>query len=279
MATLSVEQAIPLLRARVQEQRLIPFIGAGFSVPLGLPSWAQLVEWMAQRLGFDPKLFRVHGDSAQLAEYFDLNAEGNLAALVEYMRQSFHRDDAEARRRASITHTALVKIPLKTIYTTNYDEHIERAFSDANLRCMPIATIADFQKSYHAGTCQVLKFHGTLEEPSSIVISESHYFNRMALETPMDQRLRADILGNTMLFIGYRFSDMNIRNIWYRMHQLRKQSGAQAAARRSYVTVLGSLGLVQERLLSEWGIDIIELNRDRNLVNRQMQQLLTEIAR
>lgn len=58
------------LRRLREERRLIPFIGAGLSMPLGLPSWSSLIGIIANQLGYDPEVFKLNGDERQLAEYY-----------------------------------------------------------------------------------------------------------------------------------------------------------------------------------------------------------------
>ena len=53
----------------------------------------------------------------------------------------------------------------------------------------------------------MVKFHGDFNTPDQMVLSESQYMDRMRLENPMDFKLRADILGRAVLFIGYSFRD------------------------------------------------------------------------
>ena len=55
MTVLQVHDAVPRLREAFHRGRLIPFLGAGFSMPLRLPSWTELVAWMAERLGWEPE--------------------------------------------------------------------------------------------------------------------------------------------------------------------------------------------------------------------------------
>ena len=45
-----------------QSKRLILFVGAGVSMTLGLPSWRQLIDHMADELGFDPDIYRTFGN-------------------------------------------------------------------------------------------------------------------------------------------------------------------------------------------------------------------------
>jgi hypothetical protein len=57
---------------------------------------------------------------------------------------------------------------------------------------------------------QIVKFHGDFNRPDTMVLSESDYERRMRLDTPMDLKLRSDILGRALLFIGYSFRDANV---------------------------------------------------------------------
>lgn len=77
MAVLTLAEAQPLLRLAYREGRLIPFLGAGFSRPLDLPGWNDLVKWMARPLGYDARLFALHGSLTQLAGYYDSNQKGS----------------------------------------------------------------------------------------------------------------------------------------------------------------------------------------------------------
>ncbi|MET3587770.1 hypothetical protein ABID21_003901 [Pseudorhizobium tarimense] len=69
------------------------------------------------------------------------------------------------------------------------------------------------------GVTQIIRFHGDLDDPASLVLAESDHFERLSFETPLDVRFRADALGKTVLFIGYSMSDMNIRLLLYRLRQ------------------------------------------------------------
>ena len=262
MTILTHSQAAPLLKKEFQDGRLIPFLGAGFSKPLKLPDGSQLIASLAKALGFEPELFDMHGRFEQLAEFFAISEPNRFQQLVYDMTRSFDSPEAEQLRKKSPMHQALAALDWRSIYTTNYDTHVEGALQDAGKRAAVLASFADFQRRREREACEVIKFHGTLAQPDTIVLTESSYFKRMALEAPPDQRLRADLLGNSFLFIGYSFSDTNIRYIWYRMNQLREQSQMgmkHAQARRCFFATHGA-GLVQPDLLEQWNIDVIQLD-------------------
>ncbi|QSQ19691.1 SIR2 family protein [Pyxidicoccus parkwayensis] len=264
MAVLELAQAAPLLQQEYREGRLIPFLGAGFSKPLNLPDWSELIAAMAEPLGFEPELFMKHGSAEQLAEFFAVAHPNNFERLVYGMARKFNSEEAAQLRKDSPTHKALASLDrFHTIYTTNFDWHIECALKEAGRKVAVLASFVDFQDEKEAGACDVIKFHGTLEMRNTIVLTESSFFERMALEDAADQRLRADLLSHSFLFIGYSFSDLNIRYIWYRMHQLRQRSQARSRVplkpRKCYFATHGA-GLVQPMLLEQWNIDVIQLD-------------------
>ncbi|WP_164018010.1 SIR2 family protein [Pyxidicoccus trucidator] len=264
MAVLELPQAAPLLQQEYREGRLIPFLGAGFSKPLHLPDWSELIASMAEPLGFEPELFMDHGSAEQLAEFFSVAHPNNFERLVYGMARKFNSEEASQLRKVSPTHKALALLDQwHTIYTTNFDCHIEHALRDAGRKVSVLASFVDFQDKQEAGACDVIKFHGTLEIRNTIILTESGFFDRMALEDAADQRLRADLLSHSFLFIGYSFSDMNIRYIWYRMHQLRQRSQAGSRApltpRKCFFATHGA-GPVQPMLLEQWNVDVIQLD-------------------
>jgi hypothetical protein len=48
---------LDLLRELRQDGRLIPFVGSGLSLPLGLPTWSRLMDIVARELDYDPEVF------------------------------------------------------------------------------------------------------------------------------------------------------------------------------------------------------------------------------
>lgn len=278
---LTLDEARPRLRQAYQDRQLIPFLGAGFSAPLGLPQWGELMGWMGEPLGFDPALFELNGTPLQLAGYYALENEnqGGLSPFIARMRERFHSPEAEARRATSAQHQALAKLDFRRIYTTNFEHHIESALREGGKKAEAFVRVEDFMRPLPEDVCQVVKFHGDLDHEDSVVLTESQFFDRMRLDAAPDQVLRADLLGNVFLFLGYSFNDPNIRDIWHRMERLRREvrPGPDGSRRdqRSFLATFGA-GLVQPRLLRELHIDMIELDaRDKP---RSVVELLSAIG-
>lgn len=247
---------LQLLRALRNDAKLIPFVGAGLSQPLGLPSWSELIDTIAKELGYDPDVFNCNGTAVQLAEYY-VATKGSIGPLRSLMDRAFNpSDDKIAKSRA---HSALVEMNLPLIYTTNYDTIIERAFELKNHPCHPVANIDDIATA-PITTTRVVKFHGTFSDDASLVLTESSYFDRLEFESAIDIQLRADTLGRCLLFIGYSLSDVNIRYMLYKLHKLRehvKHSGSPMPS--AFLTTFGA-GDIQRTLLSQWDVSTIELD-------------------
>lgn len=244
------------LRARRRDKNLIPFVGAGMSIPLGLPSWTKLIDFIAAELDFDPQVFRLSGDNRQLAEYY-VEVKGGIGPLRSELDRLF--DPADADIKASRSHEALVRLELPLVYTTNYDRIIERAFELHGSACHTVGNIGDLMTAPQ-GVTQVVKFHGTFSDDESLVLTESSYFDRLEFESALDLKLRAEMLGKCLLFIGYSLSDINIRYMLYKLSKL-KQRVRRGAARlpASYMVTFGA-NEVQRTLLARWDVTVLELD-------------------
>ncbi len=208
----------PELRKRYHDGRVIPFLGAGCSMsvewtdaaqkPLRGPSWAELVEQACSILGFqDADLARIRGTDLQILEYFKRKHGQQMAKLTNWLTKLM--DPPEQALLASPIHRALAALNLcRVFYTTNFDNFLERSFLLHNRRCQVIALESHMGRTPES--CEIVKFHGDLDHPNQIVLTESDYERRLSLSTAMDHRLRSDLLGRVILFLGYSFRDANV---------------------------------------------------------------------
>ncbi|HEX2830221.1 MAG TPA: SIR2 family protein [Burkholderiales bacterium] len=241
----------------VRSRRTLLFVGAGVSRCLGLPDFAQLVSYVAEDLGYDAELFATHGDYLALAEYYVLE-KGAIAPLQRWMERTWHAKTIDIR--SSRIHDAIVDLDFPVIYTTNYDQWLERAHAARGKPYIKIANVGDIAKG-HGNTTQIVKFHGDVEDQSSIVLSESSYFSRMDFESPLDIKLRADLLGRSVLYIGYSLSDINMRYMLYRLNRQWTSVGSEEARPKSYI-FLTRPNPVQQRVLESRNIQPIVSDRD-----------------
>ena len=244
------------LRDAYRRGELVLFVGAGMSLSLGLPPWSALIDHMTRELGLDPAAFKSKISYLTLAEYFRLQ-HGSIGPLRSWMDREWHRGDISVQ--ASRAHELIATGRFRLIYTTNYDRWLENAFDHFKRPYVKIVSVADLARLDPDAT-QIIKFHGDFENDNSIVLDESSYFRRLDFESPLDIKLRADILGRSVLFIGYSLADINIRYLFYRLSRLWQVSVPGVAQPVSYI-FSPSYNPVQEAVLAQWGIQMISLER------------------
>lgn len=206
----------PLLAA-ARERRLIPFIGAGFSRVFDLPSWSDVIDMVAEKVDFDPEIASLYGDFLQLAEYLKIRENG-LGSLRSDLDKLLNSEAIDVSTSAA--HMLIPELQSQTLYTTNWDNLIERSFQYKKKEINKIVTVDDLRKA-NPDLPSIVKLHGDFSgDDDSIVFTESSYFERLNFESPLDIRLRSDMLGNVLLFVGYSMSDVNIRYMWFKLQKL-----------------------------------------------------------
>lgn len=146
-----MEQLLTAYRSK----KLILFVGAGVSMNLGLPSWRQLIDHMAQELGYDPDIYQSFGNDLTLAEFYRLS-KGQIGPLRSWMDREWHSPKIQIGR--SRAHEVIVRAGFNLIYTTNYDRWLERAFEHYGKDYVKIANVSDLSK-VKDGVTQIVKFH------------------------------------------------------------------------------------------------------------------------
>ncbi|MEO1450190.1 MAG: SIR2 family protein, partial [Bacteroidota bacterium] len=214
-----------------------------------LPSWDRLIDRLATDLDMEKKSFRQMGDHLMLAEYYKLNK--GIGPLRSWMDRKWHNTDKVDISKSRI-HQLIVELDFPIIYTTNYDRWIEFAYNEYQRPYHKIADVSDL-KDIREGVPQIIKFHGDFDNDGSIVLTESSYFERLDFETPLDIKLRADVLGRSILFIGYSLSDINIRFLLYKLNKLWERANNQGSKPRSFILLMKP-NPVQERVLEHRGI-------------------------
>src|SRR5690606_23066738 len=100
---------------------------------------------------------------------------------------------------------------------------IERAFEYVGKDYNKIVAFDDFVRA-NPQKPSIIKFHGDFtSNDDSLIFTESSYFQRLDFESPLDIKLRADMLGNTLLFLVYSLSDVNLRFMWFKLQKLVSQ--------------------------------------------------------
>lgn len=252
--------------------RLILFVGAGVSANLGLPTWGELIGKIAHELGYDPSVFATYGDHLALAEYYRLKT-GSIGPLRSWMDREWHNSNIDVK--SSEIHRHIVEGNFSKIYTTNYDRWLEIAHDAYAKPFVKVASVADLVKTADTRR-QIIKFHGDFDDDGSIVLDESSYFERLSFEAPLDIKLRADVLGSSVLFLGYSISDLNIRLLFYKLTKMWSQHTLATVRPKSYMFTHRP-NPVAEEVLGQWGIKMLVADDDdpKRALTKFLKELVT----
>ncbi len=255
--------AISTLQELIATQKLIPFIGAGFSENAGLPSTKALTRQLQEHFKSDDDVpYPEDAELLHLTQYLKIIHNGSMAPVLNRLRHCLDDENVDLPQ----CHVLLASLGTPIIYTTNFDRLLERTFAQLSLPYKSIVTTADIIQTTGCSETQIVKFHGSLEADDSLVLTESDYYERLEFVTPIDIKLRADSLGKSLLFIGYSFTDFNIRYLWFKLRRMMHGLESQDIP-DSYI-LLFHPDTITSVLLQRMGINTIDLaeikGRDRN---------------
>lgn len=230
------------LRRLYHQGRVIPFVGAGASMAVrwqsegGLvsgPSWGELVNEAARLVGAsEPELLRMRGTDLQILEYLKAKQNG-VQRLINWLNKRM--DPPDAALLSSKIHCGLASLTAcELFYTTNYDDFLERSLELSGRKVSTIASEHDLSKSLQRNA-QVVKFHGDFSIPDAMVLTESDYDRRMKFEDALDLKMRSDVLGRAILFIGYSFRDANVAYLFRRINEVFGKLPESFVGRRAYI--------------------------------------------
>jgi hypothetical protein len=266
------------LRILYRAGRLIPFVGAGVSRSVEWgdnkrgPSWEEVVNEAARQLGFtNPELLRFRGTDLQILEYFN-ERHGSLWPLITWLIRELNPPDETLR--ASPIHRELASMRASRLfYTTNFDDFIERSFVLNGRACRAVAIEREIGLT-DSETVEIVKFHGDLQHPEQMVLSESQFERRLRLLSEMDARFRADLLGRALLFVGYSFRDPNVAYLFRIINEEFRELPNNPSGRRAYIVVADPSDF-ERRLFQARNIDVIGV-RGSNMT-ASIAKLLREI--
>lgn len=196
------------------------FVGAGTSMAAGYPSWKKLLEEIAEELGLE---LADQDDLAAIAQWA-IRADGLNRARVN----ATLFDQIGPDRTIPPALEVIARLPLRHIWTTNYDRLIERALSKIGRPYDLKATRAQLSvKGAQPGSVKIYKMHGTIDDTNGLVISTDDYELYRDNRGPFLNLLEAEMMSRTFLFTGVSLTDPNIRHVLSSIRQSFPNSASQ----------------------------------------------------
>jgi hypothetical protein len=186
----------------LEEENVAIFAGAGLSVAAGYVDWKNLLAPIAEDIGLD---IEKENDLVSLAQYHCNKYRGNRHVLNQLLIDEFCRN-------LSITqnHRILARLPIRTFWTTNYDNLIEKALEEAKKVPDVKYTIPHLNTTRPRRDAVVYKMHGDIQHPDQAVLMKDDYERYHTSHGPFITALSGDLVAKTFLFLGFSFNDPNL---------------------------------------------------------------------
>jgi hypothetical protein len=189
------------------ENRIIPFLGAGCSASILNCDWDSLIAEIAAQYNISDS-----GNMKIAQRFIDQYGKDKFC---EFLKSKLSIDDFDDDK--GYAYLAVASMAIGTIYTTNQDNVMEKCCEKHGFRYKSIITIEDLI-SAKIGEGLYLKYHGDYSVPKSVVFGEDDYLDRIDdKDYFIDIKLKADMLGRNILFIGYSFRDINLKLLFRRL--------------------------------------------------------------
>ncbi|GGO77477.1 SIR2 family protein [Nocardioides deserti] len=199
------------LGALARRGELALFLGAGVSVPAGLPSWSRMLALLAERTGRRGRL-----DVERLSLL-------DRAQLLEQQVPDLGRQVAElcgGVGRGSLAHGLLAGLGCREAVTTNYDRLLETAVRAAGGEVAVLPW-----ESPVGAPGWVLKLHGDVDHPGSIVLTRRDVVRFAAEVGPTGAMLQNLLLTRHLLVVGSSMTDDNVVRLAQEVQVHREQHG------------------------------------------------------
>lgn len=195
---------------------LVPFVGAGFSMISGLPSWSDLMAGLTDQLDVSTAVREVarelhHPDFAELLD----SVTSSERQIVRYLQKRI--DDP--RVTPGEQHALLCRLDPLTVLTTNWDRLIEAELRRMGRRPTIITDDRSVAEFCFTENTNVLKLHGTIEQQDSLVYQKSQYVRYWEHRPALSSLVKVLFSTQNLLFLGYGLGDPNVSDLLQTVHR------------------------------------------------------------
>ncbi len=204
MVGITKEAFIKEYAESLKNEKASLFIGSGISRQAGYATWKRTLKECADEIDLDVEKER---DLITLAEFY---VQTKQRTKINQTIASYFKDK---NGNPTNVHRILATLPIKSIWTTNYDTLIERYLSEADITYSVVTDDRSYISLDPTAKVKVHKIHGDVNTPDRCVITRRDYEKFEEEHDIVLSELKGEMCTNSFLFLGYSFSDIDIQHI------------------------------------------------------------------
>lgn len=183
---------------------VLPFVGAGFSVAAGCPSWSDYVVRQAIKGGMDEATTKLRLQAGEHELVMDeVIAAQTLDVFTREFRSAFENPRIDSSLSPS---TELLDLFGGSVITTNFDRVLESCHQEAG-RPFTEKVVGNedsyrFIKAAFQGEKYLLKLHGNIDDQKNRVLTRQEYDQSYAGDRPVPRTLMRVFASFSIIFLG-----------------------------------------------------------------------------
>lgn len=192
------------------------FIGAGLSRPAGFVDWKGLLRDYAEELGLD---IERETDLVAVAQYYLNRRNRDRSGLNQVLRKEFDK-----KGTASVNHEIIARLPIATVWTTNFDTLIEDYYENGGKVVDVKSTDKQVGTTKPKRDVTVYKMHGDIARPDEVIITKEDYERYARRHEVFQNALEGDLVLKNFLFLGFSFNDPHLEYMLGHLRSLLEDS-------------------------------------------------------
>ncbi|WP_260851703.1 SIR2 family protein [Bacillus pumilus] len=211
-----------LEKLKSRTKKLIPFLGAGVSIPFRLPSWGDLLRELERGLS-----------DTNREKYIDIINKGDYLRALSFLKlySGLYKNESMIKKEikniikrkyvkeSNLSHHNIIdilKLDTQFILTTNYDNIVSdflRDYRDEFIMPQILETLDDLQDLMDDNSQKVIHLHGNVEIPNSMIVTKDDY-DKLYEANQIKYVLNGIMSNRTLLFIGFSFEDEYFKDLY-----------------------------------------------------------------
>lgn len=195
-------------------------LGAGVSVTSGAPTGAELSRTLAAELDPPPS----GDDLSEICGIYE-NRRGRKELVKSIRRRLLGLEPSGAL-------AALPSLPWRAIYTTNFDQLVERSYQSATVDLNVIRSNYDFESIDRAKIVTLYKIHGCIRQDivdghkARLLLTERDYGELQEYRGALFRALQFDMATSDTLIVGQSLRDLHLREMAKEVAKLADQGAS-----------------------------------------------------